>query len=191
MIIGITGGIGVGKSTLVSFFKEQGAEIIDVDKLGWKALEKKRTELIKAFGDKILIRQRRSEIDRKKLGKLVFSYPDKKKLFDSIIQASLVKELKKRMVLHRANKMLVIDCALIYEWGIESWFDKIILVTSSYEKRLKRLLNSGYTQKEIKFIVKSQLPDGLKSPNFIIENNDDIESFKKKFKDILEKLDIQ
>ena len=57
MVIGVSGGIASGKSTVVSFFKEWGADIIDVDKLGWEVLESKQKEVIKVFGKEVLVKK--------------------------------------------------------------------------------------------------------------------------------------
>ncbi|MDD2890747.1 MAG: dephospho-CoA kinase, partial [bacterium] len=82
MIIGVTGDIGTGKSTVAKFLKEfSRGEIINVDKLGWEILEKKKTKLIDTFGEKIITR---GKIDRKKLGKIVFNDKNKLQLLNSI-----------------------------------------------------------------------------------------------------------
>ena len=62
MVIGVTGGIASGKSTVVSFFKEWGADIIDVDKLGWEVLESKQKEVIKVFGKEVLVKKSSTEV---------------------------------------------------------------------------------------------------------------------------------
>ncbi len=192
MIIGITGGIGSGKSTVAGFFEKWGASVIDVDKLGWRVLEEKQQEIKKVFGDKVfqdsssrpsrLDRARRGprngRIDRKKLGKIVFENPEKKKIFDSIIHPLLIKKLRKQLLTlnSQLSTPVVVDCALIYEWRINNWFDKIILVTSDYKKKLQRLMDSGYTQKEAEDRIHSQLPDSekKKTADWIIENNSNL-----------------
>lgn len=94
MVIGITGGIGSGKSTVAGFFEKWGANVIDVDKLGWRVLDEKQQEIKKVFGDKVFQDER---IDRKKLGKIVFKSAEKKKIFDSIVHPPLIKELEKQI----------------------------------------------------------------------------------------------
>ena len=181
MIIGVTGGIGSGKSTVAGFFEKWGASVIDVDKLGWRVLEEKQQEIKKVFGDKIFQVHRilrNGKIDRKKLGRIVFENPEKKKIFDSIVHPPLIKELEKQLLTlnSQLSTLVFVDCALIYEWRINNWFDKIILVTSDYPKKLQRLMNSGYTQKEAEDRIHSQLPDSekKKTADWIIENNSNL-----------------
>lgn len=203
MVIGVTGGIASGKSTVVSFFKEWGADVIDVDKLGWEILENKQKEVIKTFGKEILIKKSSAEasplraqaqkvyprqtIDRKKLGKLIFVSHEKRRKLDSIVHPTLIKELEKR-INSMNSKYLVVDCALIYEWKIEGWFNKIILVTSSYENKLNRLLNSGYTKEEAKNRISAQLPDEAKNPDWVIKNDSSLKTLKEDTKEVWNEL---
>lgn len=184
MVIGVTGGIASGKSTVVSFFKEWGAEVINVDKLGWQVLESNQQKVVNMFGNEILRDGRRFnlKIDRKKLGKLVFADPDKKSKFDALIHPSLIKELRKQVssIKHQVSSLVVVDCALIYEWGIEDWFDKIILVTASYETKLTRLLKLGYTKEEAENRIQAQLPDEARPADWVIKNDADLDSLRKR-----------
>lgn len=182
MVIGVTGGIASGKSTIASFFKQWGAKVIDVDKLGWKILESKQKEVVEEFSKEILSD---GKIDRKKLGHLVFECPDKKIKLDALIHPPLIKELKNQVTTYKSRVAnLVVDCALIYEWKIGSWFDKIILVTSSYENKVKRLLDSGYSRKEAKNRIQAQLPDEVKKADWVIKNDADLKSLRKTAKEV-------
>lgn len=193
LVIGVTGGIASGKSTVVSFFKEWSADVIDVDKLGWEVLENKRKEVIKVFGKELLIKKSSAEvyprqtIDRKKIGKLIFAAPNKKRKLDLIIHPLLIKKLKE-YINSTNSKYLVVDCALIYEWEIEGWFDKIILVTSSYENKLHRLLNSGYNKEEAENRIRAQLPDEAKTPDWVIKNDSDLIALKERAKELWNKI---
>ncbi len=185
MIIGVTGGIGSGKSTVAGFFEKWGASVIDVDKLGRRVLDEKRQEIKKVFGDKIF---QNGKIDRKKLGKIVFENPEKKKIFDLIVHPPLIKELKSQLstLNSQLSTPVFVDCALIYEWRINNWFDKIILVASDYPKKLQRLMNSGCTQKEAEDRIHAQLPDSekKKTADWIIENNSNLRTLEQNAKRI-------
>ncbi|MBI4722723.1 MAG: dephospho-CoA kinase [Candidatus Stahlbacteria bacterium] len=194
MIIGITGGIGSGKSTVVGFFKEWGQKsVIEVDKLGWKILESKQKEIVEEFGDEILTNSKevqpqevQPQIDRKRLGQLIFASPDKIRKFNAIVHPPLIAELDR--CIHAVHNLVVVDCALIYEWKIENWFDKIILVTSSYENKMQRLLESGYTKEEVMNRIHAQLPDEVKIADWVIENNNSLQTLRDKVKSIWELL---
>ena len=177
MIIGVTGGIGAGKSVIVSFFKSWGANVIDVDKLGWTVLDEKKNEVVKAFGRRMLVK---SKIDRKELGKIVFDSAQNKRLLDSIIHPQLLKRLKVEIEQAQSSdpRPLVVDCALIYEWKIESWFNKIILVKADYDKKLARLVKMGYELEEARARIEAQLPDDKKKADFVIENNENLQALE-------------
>ncbi len=187
MLIGVTGGIGSGKSTVVSFFEKWGAQVINVDKLGWIVLEKKQEEIRKAFGNTIF---KGDKIDRKKLGRIIFENDKKKEILNSIVHPPLIRKLKKQLVTHnpQLTTPLIVDCALIYEWDIKSWFDKTILVTSDYGNKIQRLINSGYTQEEAKNRIHAQLPDSEKIADWTIENNNDFRALEQTAKKIWNKI---
>jgi dephospho-CoA kinase len=187
MIIGVTGDIGTGKSTAAKFLKEfSKGEIINVDKLGWEILEKRKAKLIDTFGEKIITR---GKIDRKKLGKIVFNDKNKLRLLNSIIHPLLVKELKNRILKIPDETVKIVDCALIYQWEIEKWFDRIIVVTSSYESRQKRTKKLKYNKEIIDNIMKSQIVNyGQdkcdKLVDIIIDNNLSLSVLRAKVKKI-------
>ena len=119
MIIGITGGIGTGKSTVAHLLKKKGATVIDADGIGWEILDQKKDQLVKVFGHQILNKD--NQVDRKKLGKIVFKDHNKRIALEKIVHPLLLRELKKHIAKEN-SKSLVVDCALIYEWGIQNWF---------------------------------------------------------------------
>ena len=86
----------------------------------------------------------------------------------------------------QVSSLTVVDCALIYEWRINNWFDKIILVASDYPKKLQRLMNSGCTQKEAEDRIHAQLPDSekKKTADWIIENNSNLRTLEQNAKRI-------
>jgi len=167
MIIGITGGIGVGKSTVAHLLKERGATVIDADRIGWEILNQKKEQLVEVFGHQIL--NKANQVDRKKLGKIVFKDHDRRKSLENLVHPLLLSELKKRIAKEN-SKSIVVDCALIYEWEIQNWFDFIILVKSNFENRAERLKGKGYSLEEIERRMEAQLPNCEKKVSFIIEN---------------------
>ncbi|HID93749.1 MAG TPA: dephospho-CoA kinase [bacterium (Candidatus Stahlbacteria)] len=187
MIIGITGGIGVGKSTVANLLKEKGATVIDADKIGWEILNQKKEQLVEVFGRQIL--NKANQIDRKKLGKIVFEDHNKRKTLESLVHPLLLRELKKRIA-KEGSKLIVVDCALIYEWGIQDWFDFIILVKSNLKTRVERLKEKGYSLEEIKRRMKAQLPNCEKSASFVIENEGSLARLRLRVEQIWEKIQL-
>jgi len=187
MIIGITGGIGTGKSTVANFLKEKGATVIDADRIGWEILTKRKEQLVELFGHQIL--NKTNQVDRRKLGKIVFKNHNQRKALETLVHPFLLRELKKRIDKEN-SKSIVVDCALIYEWEIQNWFDFIILVKSSLETRIERLRGKGYSLEEIESRMKAQLLNYEKNASFIIENEGSLTELRSQVGQIWEKIHL-
>lgn len=202
MIIAITGAMGSGKSTVANLFsrisgyafgtKQWSAEIIDVDKLGWEILKEEtiKEKILTSFGNRVLSdnkEEARLVIDRKKLGRIVFGNRNKKRILDNLVHPLLLRKLKNRINSLTPklpnSKTVVVDCALIYKWKIEDWFDKIILVKADYNLRIKRLIDSGYKKEDaLNYIQGQDFQEG--KADFIIENNGDLTDLENKVRQV-------
>lgn len=178
-IIGLTGPIGVGKNTVARILQKNGAEIIDVDKLAHTLYVPQLPlwqELVRAFGSKIL--KRGGEVNRKKLGGIVFA--DKKKL--QILNRIVHPYLKQAIVDKLKNyKLSVVNAALPQLF--EELADEVWVVTAPYVVRLKRLIKKGLDKKTAIRRMQGQMgpKDYLKIADVVIEN-------KGKLKDLIAKL---
>jgi len=138
MIVGITGNIGSGKSTLGKFIELQGFEVIDADVIGKTLLlkgEKGYKLVVEKFGEKIL--KENLEIDTGKLGSLVFSSGEKLKLLTSIIHPLIKSELLKIKERNR-NSIVFVEAAVLIEAKWEKLFDRIITVFAYKGQRILR-----------------------------------------------------
>lgn len=177
LLIGLTGTPGAGKSLAAEYLRGKGAIIISGDDIGREVLETYPVtlkKLVKAFGNGILNSD--GSLDRKSLGKIVFADSKKLRKLNSIIHPYLLRLLKSKVNKYRksmSRKLVVVDAALIFEWGIEDWFDYILVVTASRANRIKRMIDSGLTKKEASDRISSQLPQRQKEAgaDFVIENN--------------------
>ena len=146
LIVGLTGGIVGGKSTVASMFRDLGAKIIDADKLGHSVILPNKPawkKIVKIFGKDII--QNDLTIDRKKLGKIVFANQSLLKKLNEITHPEITKMIKKEIDLaknktHNQEKVLIIDAALIYESKIDRFMDKIIVVYIDKDEQIKRLI---------------------------------------------------
>ena len=183
-LIGLTGNIASGKSSVGKLLKENGLPVIEADRIGWEILERKEIiqEILDVFGNIL----KDGKIDRKKLGNIVFSNKRKLKIFNALVHPPLLQKLK-REIEKRNGKIIVVNAALIFEWEIEHWFDKIILVTSEKKKRIDRLLKNNLTRKEAIQRINSQMDEKekIKKSDFIIENNGTKTQLKEKILSIL------
>jgi dephospho-CoA kinase len=145
LLVGLTGGIGAGKSTLASLLAERGAQVIDADQLGRDALrpgEPAWHSVVDQFGDEILV-PGTMEVDRKRLASIVFSDPRKLAALNAIVHPVIVKGIADELDrLRGTDAVVVLDAALIVELGLTSSLDVVIVVLSNQRERGERLLRS-------------------------------------------------
>ncbi|MFH1002209.1 MAG: dephospho-CoA kinase [bacterium] len=197
LIVGLTGGIVGGKSTVASMFRDLGAKIIDADILGHSVIlpyKPARKKIVKLFGEDIL--RNDLTIDREKLGKIVFADQALLKKLNEITHPEIIKLIKKEINMarnktHNQEKILVIDAALIYEAKIDRLMDKIIVVYIDEDEQVKRLIERNNLSKdEASQRVKSQIPmkEKIKMADYVIDNNDKLDKTKKQVETIWQEL---
>lgn len=144
MNIGLTGGIATGKSTVAKLLTVRGAILIDLDGIAREVVEPGQPSLLRIaerFGQAVL--QKDGSLDRKKLGAVVFADPAERKALEAIIHPAIRTVMKERMSYHEGNspdKLVVVDVPLLYESGLESYFQQIMVVYVPREEQLQRLL---------------------------------------------------
>jgi len=183
MVIGITGEIGAGKSTLAAIFKDWGARLISGDEIGWELLRQEEPTyrlLLERYGRDILNAE--GDIDRRKLGEIVFSSPVETRKFNGLVHPELLRRLKRRIEeTKRTSSLVVVDAALIVEWGMTGEFDKLIVVIADEDRRIDRLKRSWQLNDEVlKDRFRAQLPreEKIKCADWVIENNGDLRELK-------------
>lgn len=187
ILIGITGGIACGKTEVSKVFQKKGAIVFSGDQIGKEVVEKNKNvlkKLITTFGKEILTKNQ--NLNRRRLGKLAFSSKESQEKLNRIVHPHLLRELRERVDHWRKKKpksVVVIDAALIVEWGLLDEVDCLILVESKREDKIKRLQQKkGYSRKEAQDRIKSQLPEIVKKrlADFVIKNDKDLEKLRKK-----------
>jgi dephospho-CoA kinase len=195
LLIGVTGGIACGKTEVCRVFQKRGALILSGDQFGKEVVEKNkkvRNELVRTFGKPIL--NKNKSLNRRKLGRLAFASKESKDKLNKIIHPYLLKELKKRIRSLRAKGcqgLVVIDAALIVEWGLQNELDHLIFVESKREDKIRRLQKQkGYSRKEALDRIKSQLPETAKKrlADFVIINDKGMRELRKKTEKIFSQL---
>jgi dephospho-CoA kinase len=197
LIIGLTGGIVSGKSTVARMFKDLGAKIVDADKLGHKVILPQGAawkRIIKIFGKDIL--QKDQTINREKLGKIVFANQNLLKKLNKITHPEIIKLIKKEISLAKDNskkekKTLIIDAALIYETKIDRLMDKIIVVYLDEEEQLKRLIKrNNLSGKEALQKIKSQIPlkEKIEIADYVIDNSNSLDKTKEQVETIWQEI---
>ena len=195
MLIGITGGIASGKTEVAKIFQKIGALVLSGDEIGKEVVEENpdlRHKLVSIFGKQILSKEKK--LDREKLGKIAFVTPQSTKKLNDLVHPYLLKNLKfKIRNLKRRNyeNPVVIDAALIVEWGLQSELDFLIFVDCPRKKRIERLIRKkGYARKEALDRLKAQFPERYKKreADFIIKNDSDLAEVKQKAKYLWDKI---
>lgn len=185
-IIGLTGGIASGKSTVAAILAKHGAYIIDADKIGHKIYYKGGPAwrgVIDAFGDEIL--DNGGNIDRAKLGQIVFSDNKKLQQLNVIVHPLMRREIQLQLkdADNRGFAIAVIDAAVLIESGWYTLADEIWLVVADNELRLQRLMQrNGFSRQQAWQRIESQMPDDEKAKyaDVIIDNNGDMEELENK-----------
>ena len=187
-LIGVTGGIASGKTEVARVFKKLGAKVISGDRLGREVVEKNKSvlrKLVSVFGKDIL--NKNKSLNRKKLGELAFCSKSTIKKLNSIIHPHLLSNLKKKIRGLKKNKdIVVVDAALIVEWGIQDEFDLLILIDSKKEDQIKRIrFSKKYSSKTAGDIIRHQLPKRVKKKyaDLIIKNDGNLKQLEEKAKD--------
>lgn len=178
IILGLTGGIGSGKSTVAKEFNKIGIPVFDADKEVKKLYEKKDRDLIRTIKkiDENNTIIKKKTINKKKLGDIVFSDYKKLEKLEKVIFKKIAKErrafLKKNKKLKK--EVVVLDIPLLFENNINKTCDFVIVAKTTLKERIKRILNrSNISRKRIKQIIKHQIPEKQKQKkaDFILKTD--------------------
>ena len=190
MVLGITGNIGCGKTTVAKMFEKLGAQVIEADKVGHLLLKRKKVKerLVRVFGRSIL--DERGEVVRKNLRGIVFK--DRKKLtqLNRILHPLMAEEMKK-MISSSPRSLIVVDAAVLFEAGWQSLVDKVLVVTSSYETQIRRIKETtNLSLGELEGIMQAQLPqeEKVKRADYVIENEGSLDELESKVKKLWEEV---
>ena len=176
MIIGITGSIACGKSTVSNYLKSKGYIVIDADKIGHEALDDDyvKEKLILAFGNEIL---EDNKINRQKLGELVFGNSSNLNVLNSIIHPEIRKKILEKIDKNNDKELIFIDVALLFEAKFDDLVDKIIVVYVDENTQLTRLMkrNSISKKEALSRIVSQMSPiEKAKLGDYTVNNNLDV-----------------
>lgn len=156
--IGLTGGIGSGKSSVLRLISEEGAPVLQTDLIGHELLKKNKTKkkLVKKFGGKIIGED--GEIDRKALAKEIFQDARNQKTLNELLHPAIRKTVAK-WIARQAKipcSFVVVEVPLLFERGYNQSFDRVLSVSAPREIRRKRLLNRGWDIEDIQRRENSQ-----------------------------------
>ncbi len=195
LLVGVTGTIASGKTTVANMFAEQGAAIIDFDLIAHEVVEPGKLayqQIVKFFGNQIL--QEDGSLDRGQLSDIVFRDLEKRKKLESFthpqIAAEFVNQLEK-ITAQDPDAIVMVVVPLMIELNLGHLFHKLLVVYISQEELTKRLMKrDGIEKEEALRIISSQLPIDEKKgyADFVIDNGESLENTEKQVKDLWKKL---
>ncbi len=193
-LVGLTGGIASGKSTVAEILKRQGAAIINADVLAREVVEPDRqawTEIVNTFGTAVLQPDR--ALDRQKLRAIIFDDPDARKKLESIIHPQVRALAEQRIREHAAAgyAVIVYEVPLLFEGNLQEWLRPVILVACDVDTQRNRLqsrdnLSAAQAQKHID--AQMSLEAKRRLADYVIENNGSLEDLKRQVQAVLEKI---
>ncbi|WP_293954158.1 dephospho-CoA kinase [uncultured Corynebacterium sp.] len=175
--IGLTGGIGSGKSTVADLLSSEGFLIVDADQVARDIVEPGQpalTELVEAFGEDIL--KPDGTLDRPGLAAKAFVSEEQTALLNAITHPRIAEESARRFAEAeaRGEKLAVYDMPLLVEKGLDRKMDLVVVVDVEVEERVRRLVaKRGLTEEDVRRRIASQVPDDirLKAADIVVDNN--------------------
>ena len=160
VVVGVTGGVGTGKSTVAKMLKELGAEVIDADQLAHEAMRPRRAawrRMVRVFGRTIL--KPDGSIDRQVLGRRVFQAAPARRRLEAIIHPIVIRQTRARLAHWRREKrvrVVALDVPLLLEAGMRRLVDLLVVVTAPSAVQRRRLKARGWSERGIRQRVKAQ-----------------------------------
>ena len=193
--LGITGGIGSGKSTASNFLKETGATVFNADQEAKKHLKHTKilqNRIIDAFGQKVV---EKNKLSIKKLAKVAFENKIDQKILNGLMWPEVFMLVEKSMneSLSKGNKLFVVDAAMIFEANFEHMFDSTLLILTRKSIRLERALrrkNLHLEQIQNRMSLQMAETEKKRKADYIINNDGTEQNFERKMKEFLVQLNI-
>ena len=197
LVVGLTGGICSGKSTVAGMFEKLGAVVLDADQIAHELQAPGQPlfeTIVQAFGREVVGEDGR--IDRKRLGAIVFADPQARARLEEIMHPAIVAECERRIQQSAAHGAAVclLDAALLIESGRHARFDRIILVEGGEAVQLQRLVaRMGIGRDEAMQRIRSQMPweEKRRHAHFVIENGGPLEETERRVKGVWEQLQVR
>jgi dephospho-CoA kinase len=194
VVVGLTGGICSGKSTVAAMFARLGAVVIDADQVAHELQapgQRLFEAIVSAFGRRILGGDGR--IDRRKLGAMVFADPSARSRLEAFLHPAIIEECERRIQRAAASgaSVCLLDAALLIESGRHTRFDMVILVEVSEGVQLDRLVTRmGLSREEAMQRIRSQMPQEEKRRHagYVIKNDGTLEEAERQVKAVWEHL---
>lgn len=194
--IGLTGGFGMGKSTVLRLFGKLGAKTVDSDKIVHIILKNPAVirKIASLLGESVLKKRGKAiSLDKKRIAEIIFNEPDKRISIEKIIHPKVIREIKALMnkkIKNNPSLTVLVEVPLLFEAGYEKKFDKVIVVFCKRDVAIERLLKKGFSKKDALKRMRAQMPVARKkaSADCVIDNNDGIKKTEAQVKRFLNEM---
>jgi len=190
--VGITGGLGAGKSAAAAFLEEKGAYVFNADVVAKELLKSDpeiKKDLVDAFGADIL---KDGAIDNERLAKVSFAGEENQNIINDIIHPRVILAFREKLEnLDKKYELVVVDAPLIFESGFDNHLDHTVLIYTHYKIRLERAIRRGtMSREEILRRMELQMPEEEKRElaSFVIDNSGTLEQLKSAMESLYKKL---
>lgn len=187
LLIGLTGNVGSGKSAVARLWREErGATVIDADYLGTEAVKpgsQVLKKLVERFGDRIL--QANGSLDRRLMGQIAFSSSENLEALNSIVHPEIIRQITSAIeqAKNKGSPVVVVDAALIFEFGIDEIMDRVVVVDAPLEMRKQRILaKNKMDEQTIEKLMSFQLSaeELYRRGHYVIENHGDLDALRER-----------
>lgn len=185
LAIGVTGNIGSGKSTVARIWREhRSALVIDADEIGREAVapgSDALNKLVSHFGEQVL--RPDGTLNRRRTAELAFRTDEDRRVLNSIVHPEIIRRIGKRMRAARGSgvESVVVDAALIFEFGFDSHVDVVVLVDAPREAKIERMVSKETMDREtVERVLEMQMdPEEMKKKSdYVLENTGDLEALR-------------
>ena len=195
VVIGVTGGVGTGKSTVAKMFEQLGAAVLDADAIAHRVMEPKRLawrQIVKAFGERILNDDQ--TVNRSRLASIVFQDEQSRRRLERIVHPQVLRHIKQQ--LHRLRRSrriraVVLDVPLLVEVGAQDLVDALVVVTAPQELQRERLTRKyGWSAEEARARIAAQweLSAKVALADQVVDNSDGVDATRTQVKRIWNQL---
>jgi dephospho-CoA kinase len=193
-LIGLTGGIASGKSTVANMIRNLKLPLLDSDQIAREVMLKEdiMKELKKAFGQEIF--DDKGKLSRKTLARIIYNDETARKTLNAIVHPHVKEEILKELkAKHQEDKVVFIDVPLLYESGFDQMMDQVIVVYVPTEVQLDRLINRDHIEKAYamqKINAQEDLESKIKKADYMIDNRHSVDYTNKQLMQVLEEIGV-
>lgn len=187
MVIGITSSIAMGKTTLAKRLRIEGYQVIDADDISHELIENDE-DIINKIKIQFPTCIVNGKVDRKILGKIVFSHPSQKEILENIIHPEVIKRIKEIV---KDKKLIFVVVPLLFEVGLDALMDMVITIYTTDEVQLERLMKRdklSIEEAEMRINAQMSIDEKKRRANYTVNNSFDFDFTYTQVEEILEKI---